>query len=607
MSNADHEPAWLLHQAIVNQALDHPNRPAVVSGAGILTYGELLENAYSVAAQLRAADVRQEVPVASCLPRGLAMAPAVLGTWLAGGGYVPLDPDGPSERRHYMLRDSNPAAVIATAKTADAVSGGAAPVVTVGSSGATALRPAGRTGNWPLISPGDLAYVIYTSGSTGRPKGVLVEHGNLAAMARSHEARLFGGQGRDVRHIALNNVAVADSFFSDFAHLAFGRTLHVVDDATRRDPDRLAKFISQHDIEVIDATPTQIQTLVLAGQADSLASLTILVLGGEPTSPGLWQRLSQLSGVQPYNLYGPTECTVAVTAAAFRDHPSPMLGSPLPGCSVWVVDDALRPLSAGETGELLITGDQVARGYLKPVAADAARFVRFPLPGGSHTVRGYRTGDRGRCDHAGQLEFLGRSDDQVSIAGHRVEIGEVEATLRGCEGVSAAAVGTRRNGDAVTLVAYAVLDSGTSVGHVRARLSAILPRHMIPGITAVDQIPMGITGKADFSKIHQIPRADAENGPEGPASDPAVGCDITGVIQRIWCETLGIATVSSADDFFSLGGDSVKATQVIVTVREILAPGLPIRVLFDHPTFQQFCIAVRAYPDAAASAKDAPA
>ena len=604
MGKTDHaEAAWLLHQAVTDQAAAHAGRAAVVSGSNVLTYGELLENAYSIAGRLRAAGVRRQMTVASCLPRGLALAPAVLGTWLAGGAYVPLDPNGPPERRDYMLRDSNAAAIIATEETAPAVSGSSAPVVVVDSAGA-AVRPGGQAAAQPpLISASDLAYVIYTSGSTGRPKGVLVEHGNLAAMARSHEAALYGEQGRDVRHAALNNVTLADSFFSDFAHLGYGRTLHVVDDATRRDPDRLAQFISDHGIEVLDATPTQIQTVVLAGQANSLASLTVLVLGGEPTSPDLWQRLSELPGVQPYNLYGPTECTVAVTAAAFRDHPSPMLGSPLPGCSVWVVDDALRQVPDGQTGELLITGAQVARGYLRPAAADAARFVRFPLPDGSQTVRGYRTGDRGRRDHTGQLEFLGRTDSQVSIAGHRVEIGEVETVLRGCAGVRAAAVGARRNGHETTLTAYAVLDPATAIEDVRPQLAAALPRHMIPAITVVPRIPMGPTGKADFTRLVQISGTGVEKPPAMAVPIPAASPDVADIVQKIWCEMLGVTAVEPADDFFSLGGDSVKATRVIVAIREILAPDIPIRVLFDHPTFLDFCTAVGAYPRCAMSAR----
>jgi mycobactin peptide synthetase MbtF len=330
---------------------------------------------------------------------------------------------------------------------------------------------------------------------------VLVEHGNLAALVRSQEAVLYGGQGRRIQDVSLNNVTFADAFFAEFAHLAYGRTLHVVDDTTRRDPDRLAQFMSAHGIEVLDATPTQVQMAVLAGQASALASLTVLVLGGEPPSLELWQQLSRLPGVEPYNLYGPTECTVEVTAAAFRDYPSPMLGSPLPGCSVWVVDDAMRQVPDGVIGELLITGAQVGRGYLNPTTEEAARFFAFRLPDSSQTVRAYRTGDLGRRDQAGHLEFLGRADSQVSMAGYRVEIGEVETALRRCAGVRAAAVSVRRRRHDVTLAAFAVLDPGMRAEDIQARLAAALPQCMIPSVIAVPEIPMGPTGKADFTRL----------------------------------------------------------------------------------------------------------
>jgi amino acid adenylation domain-containing protein len=597
--------SWLLHEVLADQAVANPDRPAVVLGGSVLTYRTLLENAYSIAVQLRALGVRQESAVASLLPRGLALAPAVLGTWLAGGGVVPMDPKGPPQRREYMLRDCKPAAVVATAETATALREGTAPVVIVDAFGSTSIRPE-QAADFEASPAGsaDLAYIIYTSGSTGRPKGVLVDHGNLMAMACSHELALYGGQGRNVQHVALNNVTIADSFFSDFAHLAFGRTLHVVDEATRRDPDRLAQFISDHGIEVLDGTPTQIQTLVLAGRISSLASLTVLVLGGEATKLDLWQRLSGLPGVQPYNLYGPTECTVAVTAAAFRDHPSPMLGSPLPGCSVWVVDDALRQVGDGKAGELLITGDQVARGYLNPAAADAARFVSFELPDGGRTVRGYRTGDRGRRDRAGHLEFLGRTDSQVSIAGYRVELGEVEAVMRDCPGVRAAEVGARQVEHETTLVAYAVLDPQTSIEKVRDKLTAALPRHMVPSITAVSEIPMGPTGKTDIALLMQTAGAGQRNSLEMAAPDSAISSDVAETVKLIWCEMLGISTVGPSDDFFALGGDSLTATQVIVAIRGAVASGMPIRMLFDHPNFYEFCQAVGSYRQRVAIAGD---
>ena len=615
MSNpTDAGSPWLLHEAVARQAAAHDVQHAIVSGDSGLTYRDLLENARSIAGRLRAAGAGKGAVVASCLPRGLALGPAVLGTWLAGGCYVPLDPDGPPKRRDFMLRDSGAAVIIAGDKNAAACGEGDRPVVVVDAAGAPVQarsRPPGGarqpSGARPPVTSADLAYLIYTSGSTGRPKGVMVEHGNLAAMARNHEATLYGGQGRDVQRVALNNVTLADSFFSDFVHLAYGRTLYVVDDLTRRDPDRLARFIKDHGIEVIDATPTQIQTVLLAGHADVLASLTVLVLGGEATGPALWQQLSRLPGVQPYNLYGPTECTVAVTAAAFRDHPSPMLGSPLPGCGVWIVDEELRPVPDGEAGELLVTGAQVVRGYLNPAAADAARFVSFRPPGGGQAVRGYRTGDRGRRDRAGQLEFLGRTDSQVSIAGHRVEIGEVETTLRGCAGVRAAAVGALRGEHVTALGAFVVLDQGTSIEDVRAQLAAMLPPHMIPVLTVVPRIPMGPTGKADFTGLARA-SAPGEQTPAKTAAEDSTGtADVAGIVGRIWCEMLNIAAVDSADDFFALGGDSVTATQVVVAIRETLAPDIPIRVLFEHPVFGEFCAAVGPYSRGGASLSGGPA
>jgi amino acid adenylation domain-containing protein len=589
--NGSADATWLVHEAIAGQAVEHPRRAAMVSGKAALTYEMLIENANSVKSRLRAAGVRAAATVACSLSRGVALGPAVLGTWLSGGAYLPLDPEGPPERRDHMLRDSSPAAILATAQTASAFGQGSAPVVVVDELGAAVAGPGGEaSAATPPVSASDLAYVIYTSGSTGKPKGVMVEHGNLAAMARSHEATLYTGQGRHPRNVALNNVTIADSFFSDFVHLAYGRTLHVVDGATRRDPDRLAQFLGDHDIDVLDATPTQIRTMMLADRAGSLASLDVLVLGGEATDPDLWRQLRR-PGV--YNLYGPTECTVAVTAAAFRDHPSPMLGSPLPGCAVWVVDEALRQVPDGEAGELLVTGAQVARGYLNPGAAEAARFVSFLPPGAGQPVRAYRTGDRGRRNRGGQLEFLGRTDSQVSVGGHRVEIGEVEAALSGCPGVRVAAVAARRDQHVTTLVAYAVLAEGTSVEHVRSRLAAILPGHMIPVITVVTDIPMGPTGKADLARLTRDPGAG--NQPETVIRGAPEDSDVADAIRQVWLETLGVAAVDPGDDFFALGGDSAKATQAIVALRENLLPDIPIRVLFDHPGFREFCAAARTY------------
>jgi amino acid adenylation domain-containing protein len=582
-----------IHDAIVAQAHANPSRPAVIHEGVTLTYSQLVERASLLKGQLRAAGVQREVTVASCLPRGIALAPTILGIWMAGGAYVPVDPDGPAERRDYILRDSHASVAVVVAGSSMPMPDSVSTLISVDAHGVACECCQQAAVSTDLGSrPTDLAYVIYTSGTTGRPKGVMVDHGNVIAMARSHEETLFSGQGKHVQQVALNNVTTADSFFSDFVHLAYGRTLHVVDDATRRDPERLAQFLTDHAIDMLDGTPTQIRSVLLAGGTDALASLTILVVGGEPTGPDLWQQLRDLPGVSPHNLYGPTECTVAVTAASLHAHHEPVIGTPLPGCEVWVVDDELRPVPDGQIGELFVTGAQVARGYLNAGTAGDTRFVTTRLPGRTEAVRGYRTGDRGLRNQAGQLVFLGRTDDQVSIGGYRVELGEVQTRLRACAGVRDAAVAAQGEVGEITLVAWVNVEPTGCIDSVRTELAATLPRHMIPVTFPVAAIPMGPTGKADIAALSQLVRTEerARNMQGNFCTSPQG--DTVAAVRKIWLEALCIDRVGEDEDFFALGGDSLKATRTILAIRETLVPGVPIRLIFEHPRLQDFCAAI---------------
>jgi len=387
-----------------------------------------------------------------------------------------------------------------------------------------------------------------------------------------------------VRRVALNAAPTFDVFFADLANLAAGRTLFVLDDATRRDPQRLARFITRNGIEVFNGTPTQIRAVLLAGHAAALSGLRILILSGEAIDDGLWRQLRELTDVRVHNFYGPTECTVHVTAAAVAGHREPVIGTALPRSLAWLVDEALRPVPDGEPGEICVSGPQVARGYLHASPEDAARFTEITPPGADTPVRAYRTGDRGRRNRSGQLEFLGRLDEQISIDGYRVELREVATVLRSCPGVRDAAVGAL---DAATsLAAWVVLDGGTSLDAVRSQLAATVPAYMMPRLRHVPVIPMRASGKADIAALSQL---DASS----PAPAGVSGQDAG--LRDIWCQVLGISSVGSSDDFFALGGNSLKATQVMVAVRAAILPELPIRVLFDHPEFRSFSAAIAAH------------
>jgi amino acid adenylation domain-containing protein len=555
-----------------------PDVPAVVAGDAVLTYGELDAYVTRLAARIRALGVGPETVVGVLLPRGAAAVAVPLAIWRAGGAYLPLDPQSPDSRLAYLVSDADAPVVLATADLAARAERLGVPILTVD------VRPAVRVSAPSDGSTGprrhQLAYCIYTSGTTGRPKGVLVEHGSFAAMAALHETYLYDELPAGA-HVALNNPATTDSYLSELAHLGFGRTLYVVGEDERRDPERMADFLSRHHIDVLDATPTQIRALLLAGFRDTLARLRVLILGGEGIDPALWTALRELSGVRIFNLYGPTECTVDVTVAGVADSPTPVLGHSWPDCTIHLLDGARRPVPDGSVGDLWVSGPQLARGYLHPSPAEQDRFTDLALPGHDTRVRAYRTGDLARRNADGLLEFRGRADSQVKVHGFRVELGEVEAALLRCPGVADARVGFDADRPANPLRAWVIPDGSADLGSIRRSLADVLPAHALPALAVVDRIPMAATGKTDLHALLALPAGDH---PAGAGADEAL-CGT-------WCAALGITTVTGEDNFFELGGDSLSATQMTLRSREVTGRRIPIRAIFDHPTFRDYCRAV---------------
>jgi amino acid adenylation domain-containing protein len=586
---------------IREQALAHPDRTAAESGEQALTYGELMQRADTIASRLRAAGVEREDIVACCVPRGLATVTSALGVWLAAGTLLAIDPAAPPTRTEHMLRDSGTKIVILdedgdSAATPLLLANHVETALTLDAAGAlTGGREEARTaatGSDLESNPSDLAYLVYTSGTTGLPKGVLIEHASLANMAAAHQATLHPRGAVECRRVALNAVTTADTFFSDLVNLAYGRTLAIVDDRTRRDAERLARFLAERRIDVFDGTPTQIRMLLLGGYVQALQSLKVLIVGNEPTDMQLWTTLRNLPGVRVHNFYGPTECTVDATSAALSESEYPVIGKPLPGSEIWLIDSSMRPVADGQVGEICVAGACLARGYLHPSDADAARFVRLHPESGGAVARAYRTGDRARRTPAGHLEFLGRLDDQVKIAGHRVEPREVEVALRLCDGVLDAAVGVCKDGEAAALAAWVVLAPGVGVDHVAAALGEKLPLYMRPKLTEVSSVPMGPAGKADITALLQLHTRASKPELSASTQQQTTTDDTTETLAAIWCDVLGIAAVNGADDFFTLGGDSLKATRMIVAVRDAVAPAVPIRTIFDHSSFDTFVAAI---------------
>ncbi|MDQ8732874.1 amino acid adenylation domain-containing protein, partial [Bradyrhizobium sp. LHD-71] len=409
---------------------------AVVSGDEEVSYGELNRRANALARRLRAAGVGTDVVVGVGLERSVAMMVALLAVTKAGGAYLPLDPDYPSERLAHMLRDSGARLVLTQGTLRDRFAG------VLKETGAEAWLLDGPLerddANLDVaVHPESLAYVIYTSGSTGLPKGVMVRHDAvsnfLATMAEQP-----GISARE-RVLALTSLSFDIAVLELWLPLTVGATVVLADREAAHDPARLKAIIAGNGVTMIQATPSSWRMLLDHddGAADTwLAPGCRVLCGGEALPPDLARRLVARAG-EVWNLYGPTETTVwSARRRLDAQDDRPVLGGPIGNTTLYILDDDLNVAPVGVAGELYIGGLGHARGYWKRGALTAERFI--PDPFGPPGARLYRTGDVGRWRSDGVVEYIGRSDHQVKIRGHRIELGEIEARLLEQGGVRSA-------------------------------------------------------------------------------------------------------------------------------------------------------------------------
>ncbi|AXE23898.1 non-ribosomal peptide synthetase [Streptomyces globosus] len=530
-----------------------PARTALVCGADRLSAGELADRVHRLARALRARGIGPGDVVALALPRSADLVAALLAVMDAGAAFLPLDAAYPQERLRALLDDTRPALVLTDGSVA-------------GLPWDSFVREAAGLPGTPLTAgelaeprhPDHLAYVIHTSGSTGRPKGVLGRVGGLAALLHHQRATVVAeaerAAGRRLRAAHTYSFAF-DSAFEHLVWLLCGHELHVYDAETTRDADALLAACARDGIDIIDTTPSMAAPLLDGGLLDLRP--TLLVLGGEATPPALWRRIAG-SGTAARNMYGPTEASVTSSSARI-DGDTPTIGHPLAGTRTYLLDSALQPVPHGTAGELYLAGPHLARGYLGRPGATAERFVADPF--GSPGDRMYRTGDLARWVPGRGLEYLGRSDGQVKIRGHRVETGEVEAALGAVPGVTAAAAAVRSS----RLVGYVVSASATPEA-VRAHLAERLPDHLVPAaVVVLDALPLTPNGKLDRAAL---PAPAATGGGREPRTER----------ERLLCgvlaEVLDIERVGVDDDYFALGGDSITAITVSSRLR---AKGLVLR------------------------------
>ncbi|MGG2464463.1 amino acid adenylation domain-containing protein [Streptomyces sp. RGM 3693] len=563
-----------------------PEAVAVSCGDQEMTYEELAERADRLARQLTARGAGPERLVAVALPRSPGLLVALLAVLKSGAAYVPVDPGYPADRIGGVLADAAPQAVLTCREVHDT---GVLPAP--GPDGPAHLLvdhhgnldDTDDLGGLPEPDPGTRilanhpAYVIYTSGSTGRPKGVVVTHANFAHVLTASQQRLPLTAAD--RWLALATVAFDIAHLELFAPLTQGARVVLATTEEAKDPAALAGLIASHDVTVMHATPTTWQ-MIVAQAPQALHGLRKFA-GGEALPPALADQLRAAEG-SAYNLYGPTETTIVATASRLTPHdPGISIGTPLANMRVYVLDEGLRPVPVGVVGELYVAGAGVARGYVGQPGLTAGRFVADVF--GPAGARMYRTGDVVRWRGDGELEYLGRSDDQVKVRGFRIELGEIESVLVGHGSVAHAVVVVRedRLGDK-RLVAYVVPAGGVAgsgvVGELRALVRRVLPEYMVPSAFVVlDALPLTANGKLDRRGL-PVPEYGGEGGGRGPRDAREE------VLCSLFADVLGVERVGIDDNFFDLGGHSLLATRLASRVRSVLGWEMHLRALFDAPT-----------------------
>jgi amino acid adenylation domain-containing protein/non-ribosomal peptide synthase protein (TIGR01720 family) len=580
--------APLVHELFAQQAARASQQTAVRVGDAELSYAELDARANQLAHTLRARGVGPDVPVGLCVNRSSEMLVGMLAVLKAGGAYVPLDPAYPAERLAYMLADSGARVLLTEAALAAASPAHDAEVIRLDADW-PAIAQARTDAPQVRVAPANLAYVIYTSGSTGRPKGVMVSHGSLASYtqiaARQYET---GAHDRVLQFASYSFDASAEEIYPA---LITGATLVHCPPAAQSAHAAFIAFCRAEAITVLDLPTAFWHELAAALTPDDWAQLPhlrLVIIGGEQAQREPLRAWHERTGgrIRLVNTYGPTETTIVATSCDLSRPPAANddnvpIGRPIPHARAYVLSAAREPVPAGVRGELYIGGAGLARGYLNGPDLTAERFSPDPfatVPG----ARLYQTGDLARFRADGQIEFLGRADDQVKVRGYRIELGEIEAALRQHARVAAAVVGAHTEGRQTRLIAYVVPrgDAQPTTRELREFLAARLPAHMLPAaFVTLAELPLTPSGKLDRRALPAPEMMRAAPAESFVAPHSAAERQLC----AIWADILKVERVGLNDNFFELGGDSILSILMIARAQQAgihIAP----RQVFEHPT-----------------------
>ncbi len=590
-----------LASLFVQQVAQRPQATALVDGELRYSYAQLHQRAEQVASALAHQGVGVETRVGLCLPRSAANVVATLAVVLAGGTYVPLDPQYPAARLQQMAREAR----ISVLLCGDEAPPWAHDLIEAGQLVALPLDACQGTLPFspPTVHPSNLAYVMFTSGSTGKPKAIGIEQRSVVDLVRGNNYAQLNAQ-TVLAH--LSSPSFDASTFEIWGALLNGGQLVVVSAETLISADDFAHTLKHHGVTTAFLSTAWFAQLAQA-RPDMFGGLTDLLVGGQAVPPDAVRRVLASAAPRNFkNVYGPTETTtfaLAQTVTQVAEHATHVpIGTPLAATTACVLDSRLQPVPIGVPGEIYLGGSGDARGYLNDAALTATRFV--PDPFGVPGQRLYRTGDLGRYNPQGQIEYLGRTDQQVKLRGFRIEPAEVQAAVLGFAGMQAAHVAVQDAGTPhARLVAWFVADAAVPVRELRAHLAQRLPVYMLPSaLLQLPALPTTVNGKIDARALPNAKDVTTTATATAPSGTLAL-------VSQAWREVLGTAALGEHDNFFEVGGHSIRLVMLQQRLQTATGREVPIVELFRYPTIaaQALYLDGASKPVALATPADRPA
>ncbi|MEI2579469.1 non-ribosomal peptide synthetase [Scytonema sp. PRP1] len=572
-----------IHQLFEEQVENTPNAVAVVFENQQLTYRQLNTRANQLAHYLKSLGIGTDVLVGLCVERSLYTIIGILGILKAGGAYLPLDPEYPTGRLLFMLKDAQVGVLLTQQHLIAELPQHQAQLVCLDTDWLV-ISQAKESNPICEVQTENLAYAIYTSGSTGEPKGIMIQHSSVVNLAHGlHQAIYSYNQNFPLR-VSVNGSLSFDTSVKQIIQLIYGHSLDIVPEKVRFDGNAMLSYLRQQKIDVLDCTPSQLRLLISAGLLESKSAPQYVLVGGEPIDESMWATLAQVENINFYNVYGPTECTVDTTVCLIATNLKPVIGCPIVNVKTYILDEYLQPVPVGVPGELHIGGAGLAKGYLNAKELTQKKFIPNPFDsaGGS---RLYKTGDLVRYLPDGNIEYLGRIDNQVKIRGFRIELGEIEAVLGQNPHVQTSCVIAREDNPGIKrLFAYIVPQKEVTptTDELRQFLKARLPEYMIPSAFVIlEALPLTPNGKVNR---RALPAPDLREGLE--LSFVAPRTPEEEILAQIWSQVLRVEQVGIHDNFFELGGDSILTIQIITRARQAGLELTP-KQLFTHQTIAE--------------------